>query len=55
MTTEANRLLVDRHGLEHALRLLDQHGATCPDCENPSGHLLATTPTLRVISGGRTA
>lgn len=52
---QANRLLVDRHGLEHALRLLDQHGATCPDCENPSGHLLAATPTLRVISGGRTA
>lgn len=53
MTVEqANRVLIDRHGLEAALRLLDQHGATHPDCDNPSRHLLATTPALRVIPGG---
>lgn len=53
MTTEqANRELIKRHGLEPALRLLDQHGATCPQCENPARHLLATTPTLRVLKGG---
>lgn len=53
MTVEqANRVLIDRHGgLEHALRLLDQHGATHPECPNPAAHLLAT-PTLRVIPGG---
>lgn len=56
LTTEkANRLLIERHGLEPALRLLDQHGATHPDCDNPSRHLLATTPALRVIPGGKTA
>lgn len=53
MTVEqANRVLIDRHGLEQALRLLDQHGASHPHCENPAGHLLAGTPTLRVIEGG---
>lgn len=51
MTTHANRPPVDRHGLENALQLLDQHAATHPDCDNPAGHLLAT-PTLRVIPGG---
>lgn len=56
MTTEqANRELIKRHGLEHALRLLDQHGATHPDCDGPAGHLLAITPTFRVIEGGKTA
>jgi len=47
----ANQLLIERYGVA-VHELLDQHGATCPDCDNPSGHLLATTPTLRVISGG---
>jgi len=51
-TEQANRLLIDRHGLEHALRLLDGHAATHPDCDSPSRHLLATTPALRVIPGG---
>lgn len=51
MTTEqANRELIKRHGLEHALRLLDQHAATC-QCANPAAHLIQT-PTLRVIEGG---
>lgn len=53
MTVEqANRVLIDRHGLEHALRLLDQHGASHPHCENPAGHLLAVTPSFTVIKGG---
>jgi hypothetical protein len=53
MTTEqANRELIKRHGLEHGVRLLDQHGASHPDCENPAGHLLASTPSFTVIKGG---
>lgn len=51
MTTEqANRELIKRHGLEHALRLLDQHAGDC-QCANPAAHLIQT-PTLRVIEGG---
>jgi hypothetical protein len=53
-TEQANRELIKRQGLEHALRLLAQHAATHPDCENPAGHLLAT-PSLTVIKGGKTA
>lgn len=53
MTTEqANRELIKRHGLEHGVNLLAQHAATHPDCDNPAGHLLAGSPTLRVIPGG---
>lgn len=56
MTTEqANRELIKRHGLEHGVNLLAQHAAVHADCENPAGHLLAGSPTLRVIPGGRTA
>lgn len=53
MTTEqANRELIKRHGLEHGVRLLDQHGATHPDCDNPAGHVLAGSPSFTVIKGG---
>lgn len=53
MTTEqANRELIHRFDLQPALRLLDQHAATHPNCDNPAGHLLAGSPTLRVIPGG---
>lgn len=56
MTTEqANRELIKRHGLEHGVNLLAQHAAVHPECDNPAGHVLATTPTLRVIEGGKTA
>jgi hypothetical protein len=53
-TEQANRELIKRQGLEHALRLLAQHAATHADCENPAGHLLAG-PSLTVIHGGRSA
>jgi hypothetical protein len=52
-TETANRTLVARDGLEHALRLLDEHAASCT-CPNPAAHILRT-PTLRVIEGGKTA
>jgi hypothetical protein len=53
MTAEqANRELIHRFDLEPALRMLDQHGATHPDCNDPARHLLATTPNLRVLKGG---
>lgn len=56
MTTEqANRELIKRHGLEHGVNLLAQHAAVHPECENPAGHLLASTRGLRVIEGGKTA
>lgn len=56
MTTEqANRELIERHGLEPALRLLDQHGASHPECDDPARHVLGATPTFRVIEGGKTA
>jgi len=55
MTEEqARRLLIDRYDLVPAVRLLEQHAATHPDCENPAGHLLAG-PSLTVIKGGRSA
>lgn len=55
MTTEqANRELIKRFGLEHGVRLLDQHGASHPECDNPAGHLLAG-PSFTVIKGGKTA
>lgn len=55
MTVElANRKLIDHHGLEHAMRLLDEHGASCPDCDAPARHLL-DTPSFTVIKGGKTA
>lgn len=53
-TETANRRLVHRHGLEHAMRLLDEHGAAHPDCDAPAVHLLQA-PTLTVIPGGKTA
>lgn len=53
-TETANRRLIHRHGLEHAMRLLDEHGATCPDCDAPARHLL-DTPSFTVIKGGRIA
>ncbi len=53
-TETANRRLVHRHGLEHAMRLLDEHAATHPDCDAPAAHLLQAR-TLTVIPGGKTA
>jgi len=54
MTVEqAQRELIHRYDLVPALRLLDQHTAAHPDCVNPAGHIL-TTPSLRVIAGGKT-
>lgn len=53
-TETANRRLVHHHGLEHAMRLLDEHAAAHPDCDSPSAHLLQA-PTLTVIPGGKTA
>lgn len=48
LTTEtANRELIQRHGLEHALSLLDQHAATC-HCANPAAHVLTADPALAV-------
>lgn len=47
----ANQLLIEKYGRSvHAV--LEQHAATHPDCDNPAGHLLAGSPTLRVIPGG---
>lgn len=51
-TEQANRELIKRHGLEHGVNLLAQHGASHPQCENPAGHVLATTPSFTVIKGG---
>lgn len=56
MTTEqANRELIKRHGLEHGVNLLAQHAAVHAECDNPAGHVLAITPTFRVIEGGKSA
>lgn len=50
----ANQLLIKRYGVA-VHELLERHAATHPDCDNPAGHLLASTRGLRVIEGGKTA
>lgn len=50
----ANQLLIKRYGVA-VHELLAQHAAVHADCENPAGHVLAITPTFRVIEGGKTA
>jgi len=50
----ANQILIQKYG-RSVHDLLEQHAATHPDCDNPAGHLLATTRSLTVIKGGKTA
>lgn len=56
MTVEqAQRELIERYDLVPAIRLLEKHANTHPDCDNPAGHLLAGSPSFTVIPGGKSA